>query len=1333
MLKKLRDKLFKKKELTVDDALSGKINPWKEYHKHLVKQEIFILGMILIALGILGVIGSYTGFVAYHAGQAGYIYDMNIQFKQPEYNWAAVYGAAFGVGFDQPWAFDIDPGSMNEENVFFQCFENGITHEVYASTVPFDQLDMNNLAPATYADINAITGALSNDYDSAENTFLNYTSVEYGSTLINNIHSTYTYVGNGTNRTAFDVGVMKDSNGNIILVSHVSGTLVKGFNDRYYGYQMLVPIIGNSTTKYYMFSDPNDVCIGGSENPQIKGIVQGTVTDSSGNPLEGTLVVVGSHSSATDVNGFYNFTAEVGNEKIIAIKEGYKVYENDINVTENNITEHNIVMELETIPNQFTNIGPDFSSGVDAPGDNVNVGPGQVPVQVESPQVIEGQDFVILISEIKKKMKLGEFSQQTVTLKSYKKTTMDINIEVTGNVSNLTSIDKTKLSIPSKSDGTFTVTFFANTTPGIYNGTIKISGGVDAIIPVTIEILSKDKIPIQALLISLNAPQKSLYAGSTFTFRTDLTNLLNDQQYPVQLLYTIQSLDGKNTIWAYRTNVFLKTSLSIVKNVELPTDASTGDYVLRVTANYMDLSSSASYVFPIELSFFETILLGKIRVWHALLILAGLISLITAFILVKRNIEAKKKYHLRVEMSEIPKEGARSIKVGKIAETNHKAYMNIENFKTHTIVAGSTGGGKSFSAQVIIEEMLLKNVAVIVFDPTAQWTGMLRKLENKGLLALYPNYDMKPKDAQAFKGNIRQIDNPRELIDIRDYLKPGEIQVFACHKLDPKDIDIFIANTVRQVFRANFEESEPLKLMLVYDEVHRLLPKFGGSGEGFLQIERACREFRKWGIGVMLISQVLADFVGQIKANINTEVQMRTRDEGDLDRIKTKFGQEVLQSLVKASVGTGMVQNSAYNRGKPYFITFRPIMHSVTRLTDDEIQKYNVFNEKIDQIAYELTQLEELKQDVFDIKLELKLALDKVKAGNFNMAQIYTEGLEPRIKKFWEKLNKTPKKLERKTVSEAELKAELDKAKEDRSKFEKENKKEEPGEEKKAADPVANFKKDVPPNKILKLHNDMLVVTPTSLFSEIQAMKDADFEFQVNEDKNDFADWITDAVGDKELGDLLAQETDKKAILDLLDMREKGKKLPKLVIKKQPKEKEETETENSEEAKKKSSEKKDKEKEEKEKEEAKEQKPSPEEEKKAFKKMAEDPEEVKEASEKKDKAKEKPAEEKPDEWLQDKVEDVKKEPASEKKKEYLLKETSPDKYFKLENGKELKSVKDLIDYLPKMPEEIFKHHVTNDKNDFANWIKFVFNEESLAKKVFNTKSKDSLEEVLMNG
>lgn len=1301
----------KRKDMTVDEALQSNLNPHAEDMHDFFKRNAAVLGIIVMAVALILSVGIYTGYVTYHAGQAGYIYYMNIQFKQPQYNWAGLYGASFGVGVSQPWEYDIEPGSMNEENVFFECFEVGIDHEIYASTVPLDQLDLNSLQPGTPAELDAFIGIDASDYDSATNTFTSTITVNFGSTQINNVPAMFTYVGNNTNNQTFDTGILKDGNGNLILVSHVYENLTRGFNGRFYNYQTLLPIPSNSSQSFYLFSDPNDICLGGSASPQILGIVEGTVTDSSGNPLEDVIIVVGGDSTVTNAAGVYNMTAEAGNQTIFAIKENYKVYQNEIEVIANNITVHNIVLELDSVPNQFTDIGPSFESGVDEEG--TDVGPGEVPYRIEQPEVIEGEDFVIPISRIYRRLREGEFAQEMVVIRSYKSSSTQINLQMEGEVAKLTQIDANSIIIPSRGDGQFTLTFFANTTPGIYNGSVNLTGGIDVLIPVTIEIVDKDKLPVQTLLMDLSAPDKTLYAGSTFTFRTDLTNLLTDQEYPITIFYTIQSMDGTQTIWTHSTNVFLKTSVSILKNVELPPDMKIGDYVLRATADYLDLSSSSSYVFTVELPFYQAIVFGKLRVWHLFLILLGIGLITLAAILIKRNIEAKKKYHLKVEPNEMPKEGPRSIKIGKIAETQLKAYMNLENFKTHTIVAGSTGGGKSFSAQVIIEAMLDKDVAVIVFDPTAQWTGMLRKLQNKGLLALYPNFDMKPNDAKAFKGNIRQITNARELIDIRKYMKPGEIQVFAVHKLDPKDIDVFVANTVREVFHENFDESEPLRLMLVYDEVHRLLPKFGGSGEGFLQIERACREFRKWGIGVMLISQVLADFVGQIKANINTEVQMRTRDEGDLDRIKTKYGEEVLRSLVKASVGTGMVQNAAYNRGRPYFVTFRPIMHSVARLSDEEIVQYNTYNEKIDQLTYELDQLEELKQDVFDLKLELKLALDKVKAGNFNMAQIYLEGLEPRIKKFWDKLGKQPKKLEIRMVSEAELKAEMEKAKAGRQQFDTANKKSGEGGEEKKLTPEEKFKQDVKPDKILHLHNDMLVVNPKSLYSEIEAMKDSDFQFHVTDTKNDFADWIRNAVEDNELADLLAQETDKQAIMKLLDLREKGQKLPKLEIKKQSPQKEEPKTETKAEAKP-------------------EQASNPEEAKKAFDELSADPDKEKSvavAEEMMKPVEEQKEENKEEQKVEAKLEEKKAEP-QQKKSEVLQKEAPEGQYFNLENGQALKSLKDLKDYIPNMPEDIFSKHVNNEKNDFANWVRNVFKEDQLADKLSNAHTKDSIEEVL---
>jgi len=1303
----------RRKFVSVEEALA---HPRKKSNFKKYAGKTSTAFVVTLSLLLLIVAGVYTGYITYHEGRGGYIYGMNIYMTLKEYNWAGIYGASFGVGASQEWRFNVTPGSMTEANVFFDCFQRGIDHEIYASTLPEDQINMDLLVPATIWEIDEYIGITNNSFDSAAHTFTNLISIDIGDRRINNIPATYTMIGSGTSPTAYAVGALT-SNGTLVFVSPVYGNLTRGFNYRYYNFQMLLPLPNNESRNYYLWSDPNDICLGGDGEPKVTGFVMGNVTDVSGNLLDEVLVVIESVSTVTPENGSYILAPEAGTRLIIAIKTGFKVYRNYVNVTENNVTVHNIVLEPETPPNEFTDIGPDFNPQVDiGPGQDDGVGPGEVPPQEQSPTVIEGQDYIIAISSINKKLREEEFAQDVLVIQSIRTGSMNIDFKVTGDVANLTDLDKNNLIIGPKSQDYITMTFFGNQPPGIYNGTLNLSGGINVEIPISVEVIDKDKIPIQALLLSLSVPNRKLYSGSTLTFRNDLTNLLSDQEYPVRLLYSVQSMDGKETIWTYSTNVFIKTSLSILKNVELPGDLKEGDYVIRVTADYLDLTAGASYVFTVNLPFYQYMLFGKIRVWQAALMLLSLLLIIAAIIIIRKRMEAKKRYHLKVELNEIPKQGPRSIWVGKIAETETRAYMNLENFKTHTIVAGSTGGGKSFSAQVIIEEMLLKDTAIIVFDPTAQWTGMLRKLTNKGLMGLYPNFGMKPTDAKAFTGNIRQITNARELIDVRKYMKPGEIQIFAVHKLDPKDIDTFVANTVREVFHANFDESEPLRLVLVYDEVHRLLPKFGGSGEGFLQIERACREFRKWGIGVVLISQVLADFVGQIKANINTEVQMRTRDEGDLERIKTKYGGEVLQSLVKASVGTGMVQNSAYNRGKPYFITFRPIMHSVARLSDDEIAQYNKYNEQISQLAYELEQLEEQKQDVFDLKMELKLALDKVKAGNFNMVQIYLEGLEPRVKKLWDKLGVKPKKLEIKMVSEEAMKAEIEKAKQDRAKFDAENKKTEGDGQAKAETPEEKFKKDVPPDKILHLHNDMLVVNPKSLYSEIEAMKDSDFAFHVTETKNDFADWIRNAVQDNDLADNLATVKTKADIMKFLDMREKGQKLP--VVKKEARPEEKKEEPEIEE-------KKEEKKEETKHEERKEEPKT--EDKKEVKEEASKSEEKNEDKEKTDKSVEdafKSFSKNPDE--------IKNDEKEIKKKELLEKKAPEGRTFKLEGGEELSSLQDLLNTIDKMPDNIFSNHVNNDKNDFAEWTRYVFDSNDVADRMKNAKTKNELKEVLIN-
>ena len=90
---------------------------------------------------------------------------------------------------------------------------------------------------------------------------------------------------------------------------------------------------------------------------------------------------------------------------------------------------------------------------------------------------------------------------------------------------------------------------------------------------------------------------------------------------------------------------------------------------------------------------------------------------------------------------------------------------------------------------------------------------------DKRFLSLYPKFGMKKTDARGYNGNVRQIMNAREMIDVKKYMKPGEISVFTINRLDPEGADILAANTIREMFHANLPESPELKLLVIFDEV----------------------------------------------------------------------------------------------------------------------------------------------------------------------------------------------------------------------------------------------------------------------------------------------------------------------------------------------------------------------------------------------------------------------------------------------------------------------------------------------------------------------------------
>ncbi|MBR9690836.1 hypothetical protein GOV08_04075, partial [Candidatus Woesearchaeota archaeon] len=75
-------------------------------------------------------------------------------------------------------------------------------------------------------------------------------------------------------------------------------------------------------------------------------------------------------------------------------------------------------------------------------------------------------------------------------------------------------------------------------------------------------------------------------------------------------------------------------------------------------------------------------------------------------------------------------------------------------------------------------------------------------------------------------------------------------------------------------------------------------------------------------------------------------------------------------------------------------------------------------------------------------------------------------------------------------------------------------------------------------------------------------------------------------------------------------------------------------------------------------------------------------------------------------------------------------EVSPEQYFKLSDGTEIKSYNELKSAIKSMDEEALKQYVNEGKNDFANWVEHALENKGLAQKLRQAHNKSELEAAL---
>lgn len=263
----------------------------------------------------------------------------------------------------------------------------------------------------------------------------------------------------------------------------------------------------------------------------------------------------------------------------------------------------------------------------------------------------------------------------------------------------------------------------------------------------------------------------------------------------------------------------------------------------------------------------------------------------------------------------------------------------------HLFVSGTTGGGKSFLARVLVEEAALqKDLSVLVLDPRNQSVGLLVPEDRAKILGQYEQFGMKPQQARGFgfsyfaPGLPYASTVPHELSS----LARGR-SIVSFKGLDDQQRCALAGRILEAAFAAcNAQESESPQLLIVVDEAQLFTRKRldESAKQGAAQAERAldkiAREGRKFGIVLAILTQTMKDFgyeLASIRQMTTTKIFLRNSDR-EIEYAADVIGNGRL--LVQLPTGTALLHNANWGVVR---IRVRPPYSKVFELGEAEVRR----------------------------------------------------------------------------------------------------------------------------------------------------------------------------------------------------------------------------------------------------------------------------------------------------------------------------------------------------------------------------------------------------------
>ena len=76
-------------------------------------------------------------------------------------------------------------------------------------------------------------------------------------------------------------------------------------------------------------------------------------------------------------------------------------------------------------------------------------------------------------------------------------------------------------------------------------------------------------------------------------------------------------------------------------------------------------------------------------------------------------------------------------------------------------------------------------------------------------------------------------------------------------------------------------------------------------------------------------------------------------------------------------------------------MNWRPLLHSPKRLSDEDLEMYEGYNQRIDKLEEIISEMPE--DEAFEYETEMELIKNNLQKGSFNLAEIYLDELEEKL------------------------------------------------------------------------------------------------------------------------------------------------------------------------------------------------------------------------------------------------------------------------------------------------------------------------------------------------